>query len=200
MRSNSKIVAALAALALVGAVAGCSSDSSGSGADSTASSTTVATPGSDITIAPGTSNKTVKSADFPESQGFTFPDTDAASIDTFIATLDKAPTIAAQPGTVSGVDVTDSSGAALAQIFVYTPDAVLNGAATAELLPLVTQGAATTPGSYGVLAGLNYTVDGKFYFVGSNDADVPSLYMLAVADSAANLDNAIGAYTFAVAQ
>jgi hypothetical protein len=83
---------------------------------------------------------------------------------------------------------------------VYTPDTVLTGAATAELLPLVTQGAATTPGSYGVLAGLNYTVDGKYYFVGSNDASTPSLFVLAVADSAANLDNAIGAYTFALAQ
>jgi hypothetical protein len=187
----------LATTTLVGVVVGCSSDD-GSSSDTTVAAT--AAPGPETTLAPGTSNKTVTPADLAPSQGFTFPDTDAAAIDTWVSTLDQAPTIAAQPGKVFGVDVTDDTGSALAQIFVYRPDQVLNEAATAELLPIVTQGAATTPGSYGILAGLNYTDNGTYYFVGSNDASIPDLYMLAVAANPADLDVAIGAFTFAISQ
>jgi hypothetical protein len=197
MRVKSRMIAAMAAMTLVGVAAGCSSDE-GSSTDTTVAAT--AAPGPETTLAPGTSNKTVTPSDLPPSQGFTFPDTDAAAIDTWISTLDQAPTIAAEPGKVFGVDVTDDTGKVLAQIFVYRPDQVLNEAATAELLPIVTQDAATTPGSYGILAGLNYSDGGKYYFVGSNDVSIPDLYMLAVAGNPADLDVAIGAFTFAISQ
>jgi hypothetical protein len=154
------------------------------------------------TVASTNTNKTVSplATDLAPAQGFTFAETDAGVVDTFIGIIDSAPTIEAQSGLVAGVEVVDGSGIITARIFVYLPDTALAASAADELLPIVTAGAATTPATYGALSGLTYTDGEKSYFIGTDNAGGPQLVMWAIATDPAALDAAINAFTFALAQ
>jgi hypothetical protein len=155
----------------------------------------------DTTAVSGT-NKTIEplAADLAPAQGFTFVESDQAVVETFISVIDSSPTIAAVPGMVAGVDVIDSGGITTTRIFIYLPETTLPAGTPDELLPIVTDGNPTTPGTYGILAGANYTDGDKFYFLGTDTPEAANLLMWAISTDAASLDTAIGAFTFALAQ
>ncbi|MBI4934210.1 MAG: hypothetical protein HY828_10055 [Actinobacteria bacterium] len=160
----------------------------------------------DTTPAPTTpvssTNKTIEplAADLAPAQGFTFVESDQAVVETFISVIDSSPTIAAVPGMVAGVDVVDSSGITTTRIFIYLPETTLPAGTPDELLPIVTDGNPTTPGTYGILAGVSYTDGDKFYFLGTDTPEAANLLMWAISTDTASLDTAIGAFTFALAQ
>jgi hypothetical protein len=154
------------------------------------------------TVASTNTNKTVSplATDLAPAQGYTFVETGADTVNTFIGIIDSAPTIQAQSGLVAGVEVVDGSGIIAARIFVYLPDTALSPTAADELLPIVTAGAATTPATYGALTGLTYTDGEKSFFIGTDNAAGPQLVMWAISTDQATLDSAINAFTFALAQ
>lgn len=160
----------------------------------------------DTTPAPTTpvsgTNKTIEplASDLAPAQGFTFVESDPTVVETFITVIDSSPTIAAVPGMVAGVDVVDGSGITTTRIFIYLPETTLPAGAPDELLPIVTEGNPTTPGTYGILAGVSYTDGDKFYFLGTDTPEAANLLMWAISTDAASLDTAIAAFTFALAQ
>jgi hypothetical protein len=154
----------------------------------------------DTTPVAGT-NKTIETlaTDLAPAQGFTFVESDQSVVETFISVIDSSPIIAAVPGMVAGVDVIDASGITTTRIFIYLPETTLPAGAPDELLPIITDGNPTTPGTYGILAGANYSDGDKFYFVGTDTPEAANLLMWAISTDAASLDTAIGAFTFALA-
>jgi hypothetical protein len=155
----------------------------------------------DTTPVSGT-NKTIETlaTDLAPAQGFTFMESDQSVVETFISIIDSVPTIAAVPGMVAGVDVVDGGGVVTTRIFIYLPETTLPAGTPDELLPAITAGNPTTPGTYGVLAGASYTDGDKFYFVGTDTPEAANLLLWAIATDTASLDTAIGAFTFALAQ
>jgi hypothetical protein len=166
-----------------------------------ATTTPVDTTPVDTTPAAGT-NKTIETlaTDLAPAQGFTFVESDQSVVETFISVIDSSPTIAAVPGMVAGVDVVDASGITTTRIFIYLPETTLPAGTPDELLPIITAGNPTTPGVYGVLAGVNYTDGDKFYFVGTDTPEAANLLLWAISTDTASLDTAIAAFTFALAQ
>ncbi len=166
-----------------------------------ATTTPVDTTPVDTTPAAGT-NKTIETlaTDLAPAQGFTFVESDQAVVETFISVIDSSATIAAVPGMVAGVDVVDASGVTTTRIFIYLPETTLPAGTPDELLPIITDGNPTTPGVYGLLAGVNYTDGDKFYFLGTDTPEAANLLLWAISTDAASLDTAIAAFTFALAQ
>lgn len=148
------------------------------------------------------SNKTIEplASELAPAQGFTFVESDQAVIETFITVIDSSPTIAAVPGMVAGIDVVDAGGITTTRIFIYLPETTLPAGTPDELLPIITDGNPTTPGTYGILTGVTYTDGDKFYFVGTDTPAAANLLMWAISTDATSLDTAVAAFTFALAQ
>jgi hypothetical protein len=160
----------------------------------------VTQPPATTVVGTGT-NKTIEdlAKDLAPAEGFRFLNSDTAVVETFIGAIDTAPSVAAQPGMVAGVDVVDGNDIVTTRIFLYLPEAPLPATAPGELEPILTDGNPTTPGSYGVFTGLNYTDGDKFYFVGTDNPASASLLLWAIATDAASLETAISAFTTALA-
>jgi hypothetical protein len=155
-----------------------------------------------VTTPVSDTNKTIETlaTDLAPAQGFTFVESDQSVVETFIGIIDSAPTIAAVPGMVAGIDVVDGAGVVTTRIFIYLPETTLPPGTPDELLPIITAGNPTTPGTYGILAGASYTDGDKFYFVGTDTPAAANLLLWAISTDTASLDTAIGAFTFALAQ
>jgi hypothetical protein len=160
----------------------------------------VTQPPATTVVATGT-NKTIEdlAKDLAPAEGYRFLNSDTAVVETFIGAIDSAPSVAAQPGMVAGVDVVDSSDIVTTRVFIYLPEAPLPATAPGELEPILTDGNPTTPGTYGVFTGVNYTDGDKFYFVGTDNPASASLLVWAIATDAASLESAIAAFTTALA-
>jgi hypothetical protein len=119
---------------------------------------------------PVASNKVVvSSADLVPLGDYTFADAPAGATEGFQTLLDLAPSMAAQSGRITGIDVIDSTGATMGRLFAFESDtSPLTPGSLDEVTPFITSGAPTLPKTVGTLDGVSWTdADGTVnFFVG----------------------------------
>ena len=115
-----------------------------------------------------TGNKTVlSSSDLVPLGDYSFTDAPAEALTGFNTLLDLAPSMAAQSGRISGVDVLDSSGQTMGRLFAFESDTdPLTPGSFDEVTPFITSSVPTTPRTVGTLDGLAWTdPDGTVNFL-----------------------------------
>jgi hypothetical protein len=118
--------------------------------------------------APPDINKTVvSSADLVPLGDYTFADAPSDATTGFQQLLDLAPTMAAQSGRITGIDVLGSDGQTMGRVFVFESDtASLTPGSLEEVTPYFTGDVATTPLTIGTEDGVTWTdPDGTAYFL-----------------------------------
>jgi hypothetical protein len=98
---------------------------------------------------------------------YTFADAPATASSGFITLLDLAPSMAAQSGRISAVDVIDSNGKTMGRIFAFESSTnPLTPGSFDEATPFITNSATTTPMTVGTLNGLTWNdADGTVNFL-----------------------------------
>lgn len=155
-----------------------------------------------ITEPPAASgNKTIEpfAVDMTAVPGFTFVDADQSIVETFLGIIETAPSVAAAPGMVAGIDVVDATGVTTTRIFVFLPESPLPASTGDELVPIVANGATTTPGAYGFASGATYTDGDKFYFIGADDETAPNIVVWAVSVDSTTMEAAMSAFQTSLA-
>jgi len=139
------------------------------------------------------SNKTIVTlgADLTPNGVFTFVDAAQDLTQTYVTVLDIAPTTASQPGTVSGVEVSDGGTLPIARVFVYLPEQPLTTAAVSEVAGLLAGEGVLAPATFGSLTGQTVTTDTSVFFIAGNNSTSIGFIMWAVASSIETLDFAI---------
>ena len=125
---------------------------------------------------------------------FTFADAPSDLTQTYANILDIAPATASQPGTVSGVEVSDGGDLPIARIFVFLPDQPLGPESVADVTSLLSGGGVLTPATFGTLSGQTVNTDGGVFFIGSNNPTTVGFIVWAVAPSIEGLDAAVQAF------
>jgi hypothetical protein len=119
--------------------------------------------------APPDTNKVIEStADLvPFGDTYTFQNAPDDAIAGFRSLLDAAPSMLAQSGKISGVDVLDLDGNTMGRIFAFESDTnPLTPGSLEEVTPFFTADIATTPLTVGTEAGVTWTdTDGTAYFL-----------------------------------
>jgi hypothetical protein len=148
---------------------------------------------------PVASNKTIlSSADLVPLGNYTFADAPDQATSGFQTLLDLAPSIAAQSGRVTGVDVLDSSGQTMGRVFAFESDTdPLTPGSFDEVTPFITSDAPTTPKTVGTLDGLAWTdPDGTVNFL----VGVSNVVLWSFAPSQDQLDAALQAWGESISQ
>jgi hypothetical protein len=155
------------------------------------------------TIPPDTTpidgNKTIlSSADLVPLGDYTFADAPDEANSGFETLLDLAPSIAAQSGRITGVDVIDSSGQTMGRVFAFESDTdPLTPGSFEEVTPYITSDTPTTPKTVGSLNGLAWTdADGTVNFL----VGVQNVVLWAFAPSQDLLDAALQAWGESISQ
>ena len=113
-------------------------------------------------------NKTIlSSSDLVPLGDYSFVDAPNDAITSFQTLLDFAPSMAAQSGFVSGVDVLDANGQQMGRVFAFEADAdVLTPGSLEEVTPYLTSDIPTSPMTIGTQAGVTWSdPDGTAYFL-----------------------------------
>ena len=121
-----------------------------------------------VDTGPLSGNKQIlSSSDIVPLGDYTFTDTSNTSITAFLSLLDAAPSMAAQSGTISGVDVIDPNGQAMGRVFAFESDTdPLTPGSLEEVTPHLTDNIATAPLTLDGLDGLTWSdADGTTYFL-----------------------------------
>jgi len=142
---------------------------------------------------PAGSNKTIVTlgADLTPNGVFTFVDAAQDFTQTYVTLLDIAPSTASQPGTVSGVEVSDGGTLPIARIFVYLPQQPLGPNSVSEVAGLLAGEGVLAPATFGSLTGQTVTTDTGVFFIAGNNATSIAFIVWAVAPSVETLDIAI---------
>ena len=109
----------------------------------------------------------ISSTDLKPLGNYTFADAPATASSGFITLLDLAPSMAAQSGRISAVDVIDSNGKTMGRVFGFesTTNPLTPGSFDAAT-PFITNSATTTPMTVGTLNGLTWNdSDGTVNFL-----------------------------------
>ena len=139
------------------------------------------------------SNKTVlSSSDLVPLGDYTFADVSYDVITGFHTLLDLSPSMAAQSGRISGVDVVDLTGHQMGRVFAFQSDAdSLTPGSLEEVTPFLTSDAPTTPMALGTQQGVTWTdPDGTAYFL----LGVSNVVLWALAPSVDLLEPALQAW------
>jgi hypothetical protein len=140
----------------------------------------------------------VPSADLVPLGDYTFADAPPDAITGFHTLLDLAPTIAAQSGRISVIDVIDSTGQPMGRIFAFESDTdPLSPGSIEEVTPYLTDDVPTTPLTIGTQSGVTWSdPDGTAYFL----LGVSNVVLWAIAPSADLLQPALQAWGESVSQ
>ena len=150
------------------------------------------------TTPPDTNKTVVSSAGLVPLGAYTFTDAPADAINGFQQLLDLAPTMAAQSGRITGLDVMGSDGQLMGRLFVFESDTdPLTPGSLDEVTPYITSDAATTPLTVGTEAGVTWSdPDGTAYFL----LGTTNVLLWALAPSADLLEPALKAWGESVSQ
>ena len=149
--------------------------------------------------APADTNKTiVSSSDLVPLGDYTFTDAPADATAGFQQLVDLAPSMAAQSGRITGIDVLDSDGQLMGRVFVFESDTdPLTPGSLEEVTPFITSDAATTPLTIGVESGVTWSdPDGTAHFLLGES----NVLLWALAPSADLLEPALKAWGESVSQ
>ena len=141
---------------------------------------------------PVSGNKTILSgSDIVPLGDYTFTDTSDTSVTAFQSLLDAAPSMAAQSGTISGVDVIDPTGQPMGRVFAFESDTdPLTPGSLDEVTPHLTDNIPTTPLTIDGLNGVTWSdSDGTTYFL----IGVSNVLLWALAPTADLLEPAVHA-------
>jgi hypothetical protein len=130
---------------------------------------------------------------------YTFADAPDGALTSFQTLLDLAPSMAAQSGTITGVDVVDSSGKSMGRVFVFQGDTdPLTPGSFDDVTPILTNNLPTSPKTIGTLDGLTFVdpSDGTNYFLYS----VSNVVLWALSPSADLLLATLQAWGESIAQ
>ncbi len=144
-------------------------------------------------------NKTIlSSADLVPLGDYTFADVPDEANRGFQTLLDLAPSMAAQSGRITGVDVIDSSGQTMGRLFAFESDTdPLTPGSFDDLTPFITSDTPTTPKTVGTLDGLSWSdPDGTVNFL----VGVQNVVLWAFAPSQDLLDAALQAWGESISQ
>ena len=150
------------------------------------------------TAPPDTNKTVVSSSDLVPLGDYTFTDAPADATNGFQQLLDLAPTMAAQSGRITGIDVIGSDGQTMGRLFVFESDTdPLTPGSLNEVTPSFTSDVATTPLTVGTEAGVTWAdPDGTAYFLlGSSN-----VLLWALAPSVDLLEPALKAWGESVSQ
>jgi hypothetical protein len=146
------------------------------------------------------SNKTIVSSDtlVPLGDDYTFADAPQDAILGFQTLLDLAPSMQAQSGQISGVDVLDLDGQTMGRVFAFESDTnPLTPGSFDEATPYFTDDIPTTPLTIGTEAGVTWTdADGISYFL----LGETNVVLWALAPSADLLEPALKAWGESISQ
>lgn len=148
---------------------------------------------------PTVSNKTIlSSSDLVPLGDYSFVDAPDDAITSFQTLLDFAPSMAAQSGFVSGVDVLDANGQQMGRVFAFEADAeVLTPGSVEEVAPYLTSDIPTSPMTIGTQDGVTWSdPDGTAYFL----FGVSNVLLWAFSPSADLLTPALQAWGESVSQ
>jgi hypothetical protein len=150
------------------------------------------------TVPLSTNKVVVSSADLVPLGDYSFADAPADSIGGFHSLLDLSPTVAAQSGRITGVDVLDSAGQPMGRVFAFESDTdPLSPGSLEEVTPFLTADIPTTPLTVGTQEGVTWTEsDGTAYFLLGTD----NVLLWALAPSADHLVPALQAWGESVSQ
>ena len=129
---------------------------------------------------------------------YTFADAPDPAIAGFQTLLELAPSMAAQSGRITGIDVIDSDGQAMGRVFTFESDTdPLPPGSFEDATPFFTGDTPTTPKSIGTLDGLTWSdPDGTVHFL----IGVSNVVLWALAPSAELLDPTLQAWGESVSQ
>lgn len=129
---------------------------------------------------------------------YTFADSPNGAVTSFQTLLDLAPSMAAQSGRISGVDVIDSNGQSMGRVFAFESDTdPLTPGSFEEVTPFLSNNLPTTPKTVGTLEGLTFSdPDGTTYFLYSES----NVVLWALSPSAELLDATLQAWGESIAQ
>jgi hypothetical protein len=148
---------------------------------------------------PIVSNKEIaSSSDLVPLGDYTFADAPGDATTSFQSLLDLAPSMAAQSGRITGVDVFDSDGQSMGRVFAFESDTdPLTPGSFDEATPFLTSDIPTTPRKIGTLNGLTWSdPDGTTYFLVS----LSNVLLWALSPSADLLEPALQAWGESVSQ
>ena len=129
---------------------------------------------------------------------YTFADAPVDATNGFQQLLDLSPTVFAQSGRITGIDVIGSDGLPMGRVFVFESDiSPLTPGSLEEATPYFTSDVATTPLTIGTEAGVTWTdPDGTAYFLLGES----NVLLWALAPSADLLEPALKAWGESVSQ
>ena len=148
---------------------------------------------------PTTGNKQIlTSTDLVPLGDYTFADASDTAISGFQTLLELAPSMAAQSGRISGIDVVDSNGQPMGRVFTFESDTnPLPAGSFDEVTPFFTGDTPTTPKTIGTLQGITWVdPDGTASFL----IAVDNVVLWALAPSADLLDPTLKAWGESVSQ
>ena len=150
------------------------------------------------TTAPASNKVVVSSSGLVPKGAYTFADAPDGAITSFQTLLDSAPSMAAQSGAVSGLDITDLNGQSMGRVFVFQSDIdPLTPGSFEEVLPYLSNDLPTTPRTIGTLDGVTFTdPDGTSYFL----ASISNVVLWALSTSADLLEPTLRAWGESIAQ
>ncbi len=154
---------------------------------------------SPVDTTPIVGNKTIlSSSDLVPLGDYSFVDAPNDAITSFQTLLDFAPSMAAQSGFLSGVDVLDGSGQQMGRVFAFEADAeVLTPGSLEEVTPYLTSDIPTSPMTIGTQDGVTWSdPDGTAYFL----FGVSNVLLWAFSPSADLLTPALQAWGESVSQ
>jgi hypothetical protein len=145
-----------------------------------------------------TNKDIVSSGDLVPLGDYSFADAPEDAITSFQTLVDLAPSLAAQSGRVSGVDVLDLDGQEMGRVFAFESDTdPLTPGSLEEVTPFLTGDIPTTPLTVGTLDGVTWTdPDGTTYFL----VGVSNVLLWALAPTADLLAPALQAWGESISQ
>ena len=120
-----------------------------------------------IDTVPVSNKVVVSSADMVPLGDYTFADAPVEAIESFHTLLDLAPSMAAQSGLITVVDVIDLDGLTMGRVFAFEADIdPLTPGSFEEVTPYFTGDVATTPMTIGTQTGVTWSdPDGTAYYL-----------------------------------
>lgn len=113
-----------------------------------------------VDTTPITNKVVLSSSDLVPLGDYSFADAPSEAINGFQTLLELAPSMAAQSGSLGGVDVVDSAGQTMGRVFVFVSDtSPLTPGSLEEVTPFITGSVPTTPANLSGLDGVTWTDD-----------------------------------------
>jgi hypothetical protein len=152
----------------------------------------------DTEPAPINNKVIVSSADLVPLGDYSFADAPDDATTSFQTLVDLAPSMAAQTGRITGVDVLDLAGQEMGRVFAFESDTdPLTPGSLEEVTPFLTGDVVTTPLTVGTLEGVTWTdPDGTAYFL----VGVKNVLLWGLAPTADLLTPALQAWGESVSQ